>query len=210
MALASGTAALHLALLALGVGRGDEVICSTFTFAGSAFPITYPGATPVFVDSEPRSWNMDPTLPEQALTDRIGRGTRPKAVIVVHAGLLEIPPGPQDDRCSLLAPVSCSYNSHQGGPSMSSVGVRELKNRLTEYLRRTKRGEEIIVTERGQPIALLQAIQSAQRPVTIEARLARLAAQGRLTLPTRKPLKRLCRVTVRGTPLSRMILDDRR
>ena len=164
----------------------------------------------MFVDSEPRSWNMDPTLLEEALTDRIRRGTKPKAVIVVHAGLLEILPGPQDDRCSLLAPVSCSYNSHQGGPSMSSVGVRELKNRLTEYLRRTKRGEEIIVTERGQPIALLQAIQSAQRPVTIEARLARLAAQGRLTLPTRKPLKRLRRVTVRGTPLSRMILDDRR
>ena len=93
---------------------------------------------------------------------------------------------------------------------MSSVGVRELKNRLTEYLRRTKRGEEVIVTERGQPIALLQAIQSVQRPVTLEARLARLAAQGRLTLPTRKPLKRLRRVTVRGTPLSRMILDDRR
>ena len=75
VALASGTAAIHLALLALGVGRGDEVLCSTFTFAGSAFPITYPGATPVFVDSEPRSWNMDPALLEQALTDRI-RGAR--------------------------------------------------------------------------------------------------------------------------------------
>ena len=84
VALASGTAAIHLALLALGVGRGDEVICSTFTFAGSAFPITYPGATPVFVDSEPRSWNMDPALLEQALTDSIRRGTRPKAVIAVH------------------------------------------------------------------------------------------------------------------------------
>ena len=59
VALASGTAAIPLALLALGVGRGDEVLCSTFTFAGSAFPITYPGATPGFVDSEPRSWNPD-------------------------------------------------------------------------------------------------------------------------------------------------------
>src|SRR3990170_3065235 len=58
--------------------------CFTFTFAGSAFPITYPGAAPVFVDSEPRSWNMDPALLEQALGDRIRRGTRPKAVIVVH------------------------------------------------------------------------------------------------------------------------------
>ena len=75
MALSSGTAAIHLALLALGVRPGDEVLCSTFTFAGSAFPITYPGATPVFVDSEPRSWNMDPALLDEALTDRTRRGT---------------------------------------------------------------------------------------------------------------------------------------
>jgi pyridoxal phosphate-dependent aminotransferase EpsN len=67
VALASGTAAIHLALLVLGVGRGDEVICSTFTFAGSTFPIAYQGATPVFVDSEPTSWNMNPALLEHAL-----------------------------------------------------------------------------------------------------------------------------------------------
>jgi pyridoxal phosphate-dependent aminotransferase EpsN len=83
-ALSSGTAALHLSLLLLGVGPGDEVVCSSFTFAGSAFPITYMNAVPVFVDSELRSWNMDPELLEKAITDRTAKGKKPKAVIVVH------------------------------------------------------------------------------------------------------------------------------
>ena len=74
---------------------------------------------------------------------------------------------------------------------MGSVGVRELKNRLAEYLRRTKRGEEVIVTERGKPIALLQPILSAETPVSLEARLAKLAARGVVTLPTRKLLRRV-------------------
>ncbi len=84
VALSSGTAAIHLALLLLGVQRGDEVICSNFTFIGSANPIMYLGATPVFVDSEPRSWNMDPALLETALEDRFRKGSRVKAVVVVH------------------------------------------------------------------------------------------------------------------------------
>jgi dTDP-4-amino-4,6-dideoxygalactose transaminase len=84
VALASGTAALHLALILLDVAAGDEVICPTFTFAGGAFPIAYQGATAVFVDSEPKSWNMDPDLLEQAIRDRSRRGAKPKAVIVVH------------------------------------------------------------------------------------------------------------------------------
>lgn len=83
-ALSSGTAALHLALLLLDVKPGDEIICSSFTFAGSAFPITYCGATPVFVDSEPESWNMDPNLLEACIKDRVAKGKKPKAVIVVH------------------------------------------------------------------------------------------------------------------------------
>ncbi|MBI2524731.1 MAG: hypothetical protein A2X52_16035 [Candidatus Rokubacteria bacterium GWC2_70_16] len=93
---------------------------------------------------------------------------------------------------------------------MGSVGVRELKNRLAEYLRRTKRGEEVIVTERGKPIALLQPILSAETPVSLEARLAKLAARGVVTLPTRKLLRRVRLVRVRGKPLSRTILEDRR
>lgn len=93
---------------------------------------------------------------------------------------------------------------------MSTVGVRELKNRLTQYLRRTKQGEEIVVTDRGKPIALLQPIREAGHPVSQEARLAKLAAQGFLTLPTHKPLKRVRLAKVSGPPLSGVILEDRR
>jgi dTDP-4-amino-4,6-dideoxygalactose transaminase len=83
-ALSSGTAAIHLALIILGVQQGDEVICSTFTFSGSCNPIAYQKATPVFVDSESETWNMDPDLLEEAIRDRIKKGKRPKAIIVVH------------------------------------------------------------------------------------------------------------------------------
>lgn len=85
VALSSGTAAIHLALVDLGVGPGDEVICQSFTFCASSHPVTYVGATPVFVDSEPDSWNMDPDLLEQAITDRIAKtGKKPKAIIPVY------------------------------------------------------------------------------------------------------------------------------
>jgi dTDP-4-amino-4,6-dideoxygalactose transaminase len=84
VALSSGTAGIHLALRILGVGPGDEVLCSSFTFIGSISPVVYQGATPVFVDSEPHSWNMDPAALRQALEDRLANGGRPKAVIVVH------------------------------------------------------------------------------------------------------------------------------
>lgn len=81
----SGTAALHLALILCGVKPGDEVICQSMTFAASANPILYQGATPVFVDSEPETWNMDPLLLEKAIRDRIQKkGQKPKAIIVVH------------------------------------------------------------------------------------------------------------------------------
>jgi len=84
VALSSGTAALHLALLLQGVGPGDDVLVSTFTFAASVNPIVYLGARPVFMDSERTSWNMDPALLEAALAERASRGRRPKAVVVVH------------------------------------------------------------------------------------------------------------------------------
>ncbi len=83
-ALSSGTAAIHLALILLGVGPGDEVICSSFTFAGSCNPIVYQGAVPVFVDSENETWNMDPVILEEAIEDRIRLGRKPKAIILVH------------------------------------------------------------------------------------------------------------------------------
>lgn len=82
-ALSAGTAAIHLGLVLLGVGPGDEVICQSFTFAATANPITYLGATPVFIDSEPGTWNMSPELLEQALAERSAKGRLPKAVILV-------------------------------------------------------------------------------------------------------------------------------
>ncbi len=85
VALSAGTAAVHLALLACGVGAGDEVIVQSFTFCASANPITYLGAIPVFVDSEADTWNMSPALLEEAITDRIAKtGKKPKAIIPVY------------------------------------------------------------------------------------------------------------------------------
>lgn len=83
-ALSAGTAALHLALIECGVEHGDEVICQSMTFSASANPIAYCGATPVFIDSEKDTWNMCPIALEQAIQDRISKGKKPKAIIVVH------------------------------------------------------------------------------------------------------------------------------
>ena len=84
VALSAGTAAVHLALLACGVGPGDEVLVQSFTFCASSHPIKYLGATPVFVDSEPNTWNMDPDLLEEAIKDRIAKtGKKPKAIVPV-------------------------------------------------------------------------------------------------------------------------------
>lgn len=82
--LSSGTAAIHLALILLGVERDDEVLCQSMTFSASANPIVYQGATPVFVDSEPDTWNMSPIHLETAIKDRIAKGRKPKAIITVH------------------------------------------------------------------------------------------------------------------------------
>lgn len=83
-AVSSGTAAIHLALVLLGVGRGDRVFCSALTFAASANPIVYQGAEPVFIDSEPDSWNMSPSALEDAFRDAKATGRMPRAVIVVN------------------------------------------------------------------------------------------------------------------------------
>lgn len=83
-ALSAGTAALHLALIECGVGYGDEVICQSMTFSASANPIAYQGAIPVFVDSELDTWNMCPIALREAIIDRVAKGKKPKAIIVVH------------------------------------------------------------------------------------------------------------------------------
>lgn len=83
-ALSSGTAAIHLALILLGIEQGDEVICQSFTFSASANPIIYQLATPIFIDSETDTWNMCPTQLRKAIEDRIAKGKKPKAIIPVH------------------------------------------------------------------------------------------------------------------------------
>ena len=83
-ALSSGTAAIHLGLILLGVQAGDEVLCQSMTFSASANPILYLGATPVFIDSETETWNLCPVALEEAIKDRIAKGNKPKAIIAVH------------------------------------------------------------------------------------------------------------------------------
>ncbi|MEP4375228.1 MAG: aminotransferase class I/II-fold pyridoxal phosphate-dependent enzyme, partial [Algoriphagus sp.] len=84
VALNSGTSALHLALILMGIGPGDEVICQSFTFCASANPIVYLGANPIFVDSEKDTWNICPELLEDAILSRISKGRKPKAIVMVH------------------------------------------------------------------------------------------------------------------------------
>ena len=99
VALSAGTAALHLGLILLGVQAGDEVICQSFTFCASANPVTYLGATAVFVDSEEDTWNMNPVLLEEAIRDRIAKtGREPKAIIPVH---LYGMPAKMDEICAV-------------------------------------------------------------------------------------------------------------
>lgn len=83
-ALSSGTAALHLALVILGIQKDDVVLCQSFTFCGSANPIVYQGATPIFIDSEADTWNMDPEALEEAIKHSLAKGKKPKAIIYVH------------------------------------------------------------------------------------------------------------------------------
>jgi dTDP-4-amino-4,6-dideoxygalactose transaminase len=82
--LNSGTAAIHLSLIIIGIKAGDEVLVSSFTFSATVNPVVYQGAIPVFIDSEPDSWNMSPELLEEGIKDRMSKGKKPKAIIVVH------------------------------------------------------------------------------------------------------------------------------
>ena len=102
VALSSGTAAIHLGLRLLGVGAGDDVFCSTLTFAASANPVRYLGAEPIFLDSEWRTWNLDPTILADALAERAARGRLPKAVIVVHLY----------GQCANMAPILAVCNRY--------------------------------------------------------------------------------------------------
>lgn len=93
---------------------------------------------------------------------------------------------------------------------MGQVGVKVLKNRLTEYLRRVKEGDEVIVTERGKPVAVIQPLRGEVHLESLEARLARMAARGAITLPSRTLRPTVPRVRVGGRPISKQILESRR
>ena len=146
VALSAGTAALHLGLILLGVGEGDEVICQSFTFSASANPIAYQGATPVFVDSEEDTWNMDPVLLEKAIKDRLEKtGRLPKAIIPVH---LYGMPGKLDE----ILEVAGRYNIPVLEDSAEALGS-EYKGRkcgtFGEYAALSFNGNKIITTSGG-------------------------------------------------------------
>jgi len=128
LALSSGTAAIHLALLAAGVEPGDEVVVSTLTFAASAFPVLYIGARPIFVDSERRSWNMDPHLLAEFLEKRAKVGRLPKAVILVHLYGQSADIDPIQELCeaygvALIEDAAEALGSTYKGRSPGTLGV---------------------------------------------------------------------------------------
>ncbi|WP_299109728.1 DegT/DnrJ/EryC1/StrS family aminotransferase [uncultured Winogradskyella sp.] len=126
-ALASGTSALHLSLILLGVKYGDEVICQSKTFSASANPIVYQGATPIFVDSERETWNMCPIQLEIAIKDRIAKGKKPKAIIAVHLYGMpykvdEINKVAQHYNISIIEDSAESLGSHYKGKNCGTFG----------------------------------------------------------------------------------------
>lgn len=127
VALNSGTSALHLALVLLGIGQGDEVICQSFTFCASANPIVYLGGIPVFVDSEEETWNMSPELLEDAILSRIASGKKPKAIIIVHlfgmpAKMKEILKIAEEYKIPVLEDAAEAVGSTYQGQSCGSFG----------------------------------------------------------------------------------------
>ena len=146
VALSSGTAAIHLALVNLGVGPGDEVICQSMTFSASANPITYQGATPVFVDSERDTWNMDPNLLEEAIKDRIAKtGRKPKAMIPVY---LYGMPAKIDD----IMEIACRYEIPVVEDSAEAFGSRyrgRLCGTFGEFGIMSFNGNKMITTSGG-------------------------------------------------------------
>lgn len=146
VALSSGTAAIHLGLLQLGVGVGDEVICQSFTFAASANPIKYLGATPIFVDSEEQTWNISPEWLEKAIIDRKAvTGKYPKAIIPVH---LYGMPAKMDEICAIAE----KYNIPIMEDAAEAIGAT-FKNRqcgtFGEFGALSFNGNKMITTSGG-------------------------------------------------------------
>tara|TARA_R110002073_G_scaffold72537_1_gene177580 strand:- start:601405 stop:602517 length:1113 start_codon:yes stop_codon:yes gene_type:complete len=126
-ALSSGTAAIHLGLLLLGVKEGDEVLCSSFTFSATVNPIRYLKAIPVFVDSEKETWNMCPDLLDEAILERINKGKKPKAIVLVHlygmpAKMDEIMTIAKKHNIPILEDAAEAIGSTYKGKAMGSFG----------------------------------------------------------------------------------------
>lgn len=145
-ALSAGTAALHLAMVQAGIGQGDEVLCQSFTFAASANPIVYQGGKPVFIDSEPGTWNMSPLFLEAAIKDRIARtGKKPKAIIPVH--LYGMPA-----RMDELTAIARQYDIPVVEDAAESLGSRyngQMCGTLGEFGILSFNGNKIITTSGG-------------------------------------------------------------
>ncbi|WP_201979217.1 DegT/DnrJ/EryC1/StrS family aminotransferase [Hymenobacter rubidus] len=127
VALTSGTAAIHLGLILLGVGPGDEVLCPSFTFVATANPIVYLGAQPVFIDSEADTWNLCPERLREAIVDRLAKGKKPKALILVHlygmpAKLTEIMALAQEFDIPVLEDAAEALGSRYGGQPLGGFG----------------------------------------------------------------------------------------
>ncbi|MDZ4070727.1 MAG: DegT/DnrJ/EryC1/StrS family aminotransferase [Sediminibacterium sp.] len=126
-ALSSGTAAIHLALVLLEVGYGDEVLCQSFTFSASANPIVYQGATPIFIDSEESTWNMNPFYLRKAIQERMAIGKKPKAIILVHlygmpANLTEILAIAEEYEIPLIEDAAEALGSSFNGKKCGTFG----------------------------------------------------------------------------------------
>ena len=168
VALSAGTAALHLGLIMLGVERDDEVICQSFTFSASANPITYQGAKPVFIDSEPDTWNMDPSLLREVIEDRIQKtGRKPKAIIPVHlygmpAKMDEIKAIAQEYEIPILEDAAEAIGSEYKGKKCGTLGA---------YGALSFNGNKMITTSGGG--ALICPDREAANRVTVYATQAR-------------------------------------
>ena len=152
--VSSGTAAIHLALIILGVTRGDEVISSSFTFSATVNPIIYQGATPILIDSEPETWNMDPEILEIAIKDRISRGKKPKAIIVVHlygmpAKMDEIMNISRTYEIPLIEDAAEALGSTYDGKSTGSFGIMSILSFNGNKIITTSGGGALLSNDEG-------------------------------------------------------------
>lgn len=157
-ALSTGTSAIHLALILMGIQAGDEVICQSFTFSASANPIAYQGAKPIFVDSETDTWNMCPHHLEAAIKDRISKGKKPKAIIPVHlygmpAKMNEILAVAQQYGIPVLEDAAEALGSHINGQMCGTFG---------EMACLSFNGNKIITTSGGGALVAQSAEMAAK------------------------------------------------